>query len=140
ARAEPLLRKAIQLTGNDEARNNYQVRRAFFALGRILVMNGKREEGNSYLIRSRDMENSLIDKGRQPALGSEQTAPGQQLGASQKVSGGPVPGKESDPTVPIDSAMWQAAPIAPQEKSQAQEAEQKLRNVVANAYNDLGTS
>src|SRR5215475_1226002 len=33
-RAEELLRKAVELTGSDERRNNYQIRRAYYVLGR----------------------------------------------------------------------------------------------------------
>ena len=46
-----LLRKAIQLTGADEARNNYQIRRAYYALGRLLMSEGKRDEGAAAYVR-----------------------------------------------------------------------------------------
>ena len=32
-----MLRKAVTLTGTDESRSNYQIRRAYVDLGRILV-------------------------------------------------------------------------------------------------------
>ena len=40
--SEKYLRKCIELTGKDEARGNYQVRRAYVTLGRILTASGAR--------------------------------------------------------------------------------------------------
>ncbi len=39
-RAETILRKAVELTGRDEARYNYQIRRAYIDLGSILSSSG----------------------------------------------------------------------------------------------------
>jgi tetratricopeptide (TPR) repeat protein len=140
-RAEELLRKAIQVTGEDEARNNYQIRRGLFALGRILVISGRKEEGTKYLVRSREMENTLMENSRQQALADEQAAPGTQLdqvpGEHAEV---PAAAKIEDPAAPLDSAIWQSAAMSAKEKTQAQESERQLRTVLANAYNDLAAS
>ncbi len=140
-RAEQLLRKAIELTANDEARNNYQIRRALFALGRILVISGRKEEGTKYLIRSREMENTLMDNGRQQALAEEQAGPDAQI--EQPLKNTPQRSsapKVEDPSAPLDPDIWQSAPLSAEEKTQAQETERQLRTVLANAYNDLGAS
>lgn len=139
-RADPLLRKAIQLTGKDESRNNYQIRRAYFALGRILIINGQQEEGNKLVLRSREMGATIMASDQQ-ALATEHAAPGAeltQLAAPLKdVSDASKP---VDATAPLDAEVWKAAPLADSEKTQAQENEHRLRTILANAYNDLGTA
>lgn len=139
ARAETLLRKAIQLTGSDEGRNNYQIRRALVPLGRILINRGEREEGTKYLVRSRDIENKLMDNNRQQALADEQAAPGAELHnlsvESEKTSAAK---QGEDAAVPLDPDAWQRLDAS--ERTQAQESEHALRTVLANAYNDLATS
>lgn len=141
ARAEEQLRKAIKLTGDDEARNNYQIRRAFFALGRILVISGRKEEGTKYLVRSRDMENTLMDNNRQQALSDEQAAPGAQLlAASVERPQASATAKIGDPAASVDTAVWQSAFTSAAERASAQESERQLRTIIASAYNDLATS
>ena len=46
-RAEEMLRKAVILTGQDESRSNYQIRRAYVDLGRILANSGRAEESGN---------------------------------------------------------------------------------------------
>jgi tetratricopeptide (TPR) repeat protein len=140
ARAEKMLRKAIQLAGSDETRNNYQIRRAFFALGRILVTSGRKEEGTKYLVRSRDMENTLMDKNREQALSAEQAVPGNQR---PNISADPPsvsPAKKLDSAAPLDPSVWLSVPLSASDRALAQESDHQLRSVIANAYNDLATS
>ena len=139
ARAEEMLRKAIQLTGSDEARNNSQIRRAFFALGRILVTTGRKEEGTKYLVRSRDMENTLMDNNREQALSAEQAVPGSQPDVSAE---SPQASSASalDPAAALVPSVWQSASMTDSDRALAQESDQQLRSVIASAYNDLATS
>src|ERR1700689_1897574 len=51
-RAEECFRKAIVLTRADEARSNYQIRRAYVDLGRILANSGRTEESEVYLSKA----------------------------------------------------------------------------------------
>jgi len=140
ARAEPALRKAIQLTGSDESRNNYQIRRAYFALGRTLIISGKQEEGTKLVVRSREMGATVMANDQQ-ALASEQAAPGAELVQTPSARTETTsPSKTEDSSAMIDPEIWKTAPIADSEKAQAQETERRLRTVLANAYNDLGTS
>ncbi len=66
--AEDLLRKAITLTGADEERNNYQIRRAYFTLGRILIQSGRKDEGTPLVEKSKAMETKLVVDSRPKAL------------------------------------------------------------------------
>ena len=59
--AEEYLRKAVVLTGQDEARSNYQIRRAYVDLGRILVNSGRTEESETFLTKARDLQNKTME-------------------------------------------------------------------------------
>jgi tetratricopeptide (TPR) repeat protein len=57
--AEAAMRKAIALT-KDEARNDFQISRAHYVLGRILQHDGKREEGEKELLLSSDLRQKSL--------------------------------------------------------------------------------
>jgi tetratricopeptide (TPR) repeat protein len=124
--AEELLRRAIQLTGSDEGRNNYQIRRAFFTLGRILIQSGQKEEGTKLVEKSKAMETKLVIDSRPRALDTNASAA--DSGAKQS-----RPGDSGN-------AAGNTAPLTAEQTSQAAQAEKTLSAILGNAYNDLGTS
>jgi tetratricopeptide (TPR) repeat protein len=138
--AETLLRKAITLTGTDEARNNFQIRRAYFTLGRILIRTGKREEGTELIKKSREMETKLVVNARNQALSSKEivssTPTSQRSLSDQVILAVPV----SDPTAPVNDDVLNRLNLSEEQKLQAKLAEKQLRGILSNAYNDLGTS
>lgn len=140
AKAEVLLRKAIKLTGVDEPRNNYQVRRAYFTLGRILIRFGKRDEGAALIKKSRDMETKLlVDARQQQALSSRESS----VGAPSADVAPPAQGHSvaaGDPTTPLSEEQYNRLNLTPQQKAQAKAIERQLRSILGSAYNDLGTS
>ena len=141
ANAETYLRKAIELTGADESRNNYQVRRAYFTLGRILIRTGKRDEGTRLIQKSREMEAKLVVNARQQALSPREIASDSPaLATPQTIL---VSNESMSPTnaaAPIDEQTFNKLALTPEQKSQAKAAEDRLRNILSSAYNDLGTS
>ena len=64
-RAEEALRKAIELTGQDESRSNYQIRRAYVDLGRILTNSGRKDEAEKYLAKARELQNKTMEQTQQ---------------------------------------------------------------------------
>jgi tetratricopeptide (TPR) repeat protein len=135
-RAEKWLRKAIELTGKDESRNNYQIRRAYFTLGRILVQSGNKAEGNKYLLRSREIETNLVVKGReQQALDTGATD-----GKNVRNSAPATTAEALDPTAPVDDDALKNSNLSPPEKQKMAVAEKEIRTILANAYNDLGSA
>jgi tetratricopeptide (TPR) repeat protein len=141
--AEELLRKAIKLTGADEARNDYQIRRAYFTLGRILIRQGKKEEGTRDSERSKEMETHLVMKARQQqALGSQQAGGGtaftpESVFGAQKAIPLEVAG---DPTAPVSAATLKAANLDSDIQAKLATTEKQLRLILGSAFNDLGTS
>ncbi len=59
-RSEAYLLKCIELTGKDESRGNYQVRRAYVTLGRILTTSGRADEAAPYLERAREFQKQSL--------------------------------------------------------------------------------
>ncbi len=137
--AEHALRKAIELTGKDEARNNYQIRRAYFTLGRILITKGERAEGTRYVERSKEIETKLLVTGRQQqALANSEAAVGA-VPAENSKPAAPLP-VVANPAAPLDAETLAAAKLTQDQTSRFAAAEKELRAVLGNAYNDLGTS
>lgn len=133
--AEQLLRKAIALTGDDKARNNYQIRRAYYVLGRICIQSGRKEEGVGYTKIFSDMQDKTMADSRAQTPAS-------------KVQGNRSAEKGDETSIPttavIDPTSQNGAnggpDLTPQEKADIRAAEQRLGLVLGNAYNDLGTS
>ena len=123
--AEDLLRKAIKLTGDQESRNNYQIRRAYFTLGRILIQTGRKEEGTRLVEKSKAMETKLVVQSRPQALDTK-------TASAEGAIPTDVPGT---PTGNLKSSS-----LTEEQKSQIAGAEKSLGTILGNAYNDLGTS
>jgi tetratricopeptide (TPR) repeat protein len=133
-KAEELLRKAIALTGDDKARNNYQIRRAYYVLGRICISSGRKDEGVSYTRIFSEMQDKTMADSRAKTPAS-------------KVMGTKGAGMAGEPSVPTSAVIdpgaqpGDTAPqLTPQEKAEIKTAEQRTALILGNAYNDLGTS
>lgn len=133
--AEELLRKAIALTGDDKGRNNYQIRRAYYVLGRICIQSGRKEEGISYTRIFSDMQDKTMAQSRAATPAS-------------KVQGNRASGMGDQSSVPATAVIdpdaqpgESGAPqLTAQEKAEIKSAEQRLSVILGNAYNDLGAS
>lgn len=129
--AEELLRKAIQLTGDDHSRNNYQIRRAYYVLGRICSQTDRKDEATSYTKTFSEMQEKVDEMSRASS-------------PAGKTMGSGMAGMPSVPTsAMIDPAAQpgEARPqLTPQEKMEIAQAEQRVSVILGNAYNDLGTS
>jgi tetratricopeptide (TPR) repeat protein len=58
ATAETYLRKAILLTGDNISRNDYNIRRGYIALARILSSQGEKEEAQVYFDKAKTLSDS----------------------------------------------------------------------------------
>jgi tetratricopeptide (TPR) repeat protein len=64
AAAEKSLRRAIALTA-DASRNSYQIKRAHYLLGRLLIKAGRRAEGEKELALARELQGQSLESSRQ---------------------------------------------------------------------------
>jgi tetratricopeptide (TPR) repeat protein len=144
-RAEELLRKAILLTGSEESRSHYQIRKAYVALGRVLIQTGRREEAAVYMQKARDVQQLGMGESQQnisevfaskgsgmgavmPYLSKEN----ENLAVSEVASG--------DPTAELDASAIERAKLSDEEVKLAAAQEKQLRIILGSGYNDLGTS
>jgi tetratricopeptide (TPR) repeat protein len=144
ARAEESLRKAIQLTGSDEGRANFQIRRAYVDLGRILANSGRTEESETYLAKARDLQNKTMVQTQQNvseialAGGAGSAAAIMPLSPKNEADAAPVLPSSIDPFARIDASVLARANL--DEKQQAAAQETQLRAVLGLSFNDLATS
>jgi tetratricopeptide (TPR) repeat protein len=132
--AEELLRKAMALTGDDKARNNYQIRRAYYVLGRICISSGRKDEGVGYTKVFSEMQDKTMADSRANTPASK----------TQGTMGSGMSEAPSLPTTAVIDPTAQpgdtAPQLSPQEKAEIKTAEQRISLLLGNSYNDLGTS
>ncbi|MFZ0305403.1 MAG: tetratricopeptide repeat protein [Terracidiphilus sp.] len=136
-RAEAMLRRAVENTGSDEARTNYQIRRAYVDLARILAQSGREDEGKTFALKARALENKVMKQ--------TQLEVSQMMSSNGKAGGAAVvpltheQEEQSAPATANDDAFAAPHPTAEQ-LDLARQREAVLTPVIAQAFNDLGTS
>jgi tetratricopeptide (TPR) repeat protein len=142
-RAEEMLRKAVLLTGNDEARSNYQIRRAYVDLGRILATSGRKDESEIYLTKARNLQNKTMEQSQQQVAsiaGSGSIAGVVPLSRQQENQSAPLPQTSADLVAGVDPAAISASNLTSEQRAAVEAEENELRAVLGLAFNDLGTS
>ncbi len=125
ANAKTYFQKAIKLTGNDEGRNNYQIRRAYFSLGRILEAEGDRTGGDALLARYKLAQQAAVAESNRSIM---QTEEGSMAAAPLSSLAATTPSALAVEAAPVEGNQVQAA------------AEAKLTALLAGSLNDLGTA
>ncbi|MGD0894385.1 MAG: tetratricopeptide repeat protein [Terracidiphilus sp.] len=124
AEAEPNLRRAIELT-TDIARNHYQIQKAHFLLGRILIQKHQEQEAHAQM----QIAHTLTDK----ALSKDKSNLAGMLPDSKTISDT----SEVGANLAVNSS---AAPHAadPAAVSKQKAFERQLAPAIADSYNNLG--
>lgn len=137
-RAEEMLRKAVELTGSDEARSNYQIRRAYVDLARILARSGNTREGDVFAAKARELQNKTMVESQQSvsaimlAGGTGAAAAVMPLSRQQE--------NQAAPSVQSGAELFAQSKMSPEQRAAAETSEKTLRSVLALAFNDLATS
>ncbi len=121
-KAESALRESIALT-TDVSRNRFQVQKAHYLLGRILMKQGKPEAAHAEMTISRDLADKTLaqDKTKLAALTDSRSPQDAAASAAQPTTPGP-------PTTAKDPAAL----------ARVEAARSRLAPAVADAYNNLG--
>lgn len=136
AAAEQSLRRAIALTA-DVSQNSYQIKRAHFLLGRLLMKAGRKAEGERELALARELQGQSLESSRQQIneiLGGVAkpdggvSAPSQAAGANKSSEG------EGGEEVLL---IEESAPD-PREAAKYGGVKGRLSEVLAQAYHNLG--
>ena len=135
--------RAVELTGGNEAQNNYDIRRAYISLGRIEFMGGNKELAEKYAQKAKAMQAkamanmaeslSEMSSGMGPAPG---IIPHEKLPEQNTLAeAAPV-----DPTAAMDPLALASTSLTPERQAQVKELETNLRQILSNCYNDWGTA
>ncbi len=141
--AEEMLRKAVDLTRGDESRSNYQIRRAYVDLGRILANSGRAQESETFLAKARDLQNKTMEQSQQDiariAGGNANAAAVVALTNGSKVQ--QTATRSEDDAAELDlNSLGGPSNLTASQRTELAAREKQLRSVLALAYNDLGTS
>ncbi len=145
-RAEEMLRKAVILTGQDESRSNYQIRRAYVDLGRILTNSGRAEEAETFLAKARELQNKTMEQSQQSvasaalAGGAGAAAAVVPLNPQHENEAAPLLPGSSDPFARVDASVIARADLTEKQRSVADSQENRLRTILGVSFNDLATS
>jgi tetratricopeptide (TPR) repeat protein len=135
-RAEVMLRKAVELTGNDETRSNYQIRRAYVDLGRILSKDGRTEEADSFVAKARELQNKTMVQSQQSVSSMAQAGGNASAAAVMPLSRQ----VENEAAPRVQSSMDGHSKLSSKQQAAATARETELRSILALAYNDIATS
>jgi tetratricopeptide (TPR) repeat protein len=145
-RAEDCFRNAITLTGSDESRSNYQIRRAYVDLGRILVNSGRAGESEVYLAKARELQNKTMEQSQQNvaamalAGGAGSAAAIVPLSSQNETEAAPLLPGTTDPFARVDASVVARSNLTEKQRAEADAQENRLRSVLGLSFNDLATS
>ena len=139
--AKQYLTKAIKLTGTDEARNSYQIRKAYIILGRLSVSEGHREQGQQQLEHSKQLF-ALYMKAVEKQVGDQAAASG--MGGGEN-PGGDLPGIVAPAKLASVPGASEAEPqqnskLTPLEQKAIEARQKQLREILGISFNDWGTA
>jgi tetratricopeptide (TPR) repeat protein len=142
--AEALLRKAIWITGNDESRSDYDIRRGYIALGRIAIAAGRKQEAEADFAKSRQLLDLAL-RASQQNVSSILVSQGGTAGMGAVV---PLLQKQQERQAISDAYVGSSADevdlsgvkLSDEDKRQAEQEERYLRQVLGSTFNDLGAS
>ena len=146
AHAEEYLRKAVVLTGKDEARSNYQIRRAYVDLGRILINSGRTEESEVFLAKARDLQNKTMELTQHDVAsamtdaGATSVAAVAPLQPQTNIEPPLVLPANTDPFARIDASVTAHSNLTKEQLAIANDQENRIRAVLGLGFNDLATS
>jgi tetratricopeptide (TPR) repeat protein len=123
ADAETALRECIDLS-TDVSRNRYQVQRAHFLLGRILMQKGQQDAAHAEMSIARELANKTLAQDKSKLAGLMETS------GSADV---PALAAEAGKAAPVASPAADSMTLRSVESMRAQ-----IRHPVADSYNNLG--
>lgn len=142
--AEKNLRRAIELT-SDVAHNSYQIKKAHFVLGRLLLKSGRQAEAEKELAKARDLQGKSLETSRQEIssiLSDVQKTAGvtaaSEIAASKptEAGAGTVKSENGAPEVLLIEETLLDSQLA----SRYRKLKADLSEILAQAFHNLGVS
>jgi tetratricopeptide (TPR) repeat protein len=144
--AEEAFRKTIALTGQDESRSSYQIRRAYVDLARILEKSGRSDEADVFVAKAHDLQKKVMEETQQSvatmalAGGAGSAAALVPISTQQEDEAAPVLEANADPFGHVDASTLAHANLNEKQRALADSQETHLRAVLGLSLNDLATS
>jgi tetratricopeptide (TPR) repeat protein len=145
--AETMLRKAVELTGSDESRTNYQIRRAYVDLARILAREGKEQESDAFVAKARNLENKVMEDSQQRTTALMVSKGGKVEGmaaivppAEQESRAASLASASADAAARLDAAVIAKSNLTAGQLAMAKTEEDALRPILGQSYGDLATA
>ena len=144
-RAEECLRKSVILTGSDESRSNYQIRRAYVDLGRILANSGRTEESEVFLTKARELQKKTMEMTQQNiaatiAEGGGTMAAVVPLQAQKDLEAAVFLPANTDPFARLDASILAGRNLTAEQRAAIEAQENRLRSILGLSFNDLATA
>ena len=143
--AEEFLRKAVKLTGADESRSNYQIRRAYVDLGRILANSGRTEESEVFLTKARELQKKTMELTQQNIAATIAEAGGTMAAVvpikpDKDVEAAALLPANSDPFARVDASLLERSKLTKEQRAAVDSEESRLRGILGLGFNDLATA
>lgn len=144
ARAEEFFRRAITLAEKQDLAAHDEIRKAYLNLGRILMISGRKPEGERFVEKARELEQMIAAESQGGAEGVSGSA-----GAGGASGSAPARNLEvltiagamrGNATAPVEAAALSRAHFSPAQKKLAEKQEQSLRSILGAGFNDLATA
>jgi len=145
ANAEVYFRKAVEQTGKDESRSNYQIRRAYVSLGRILSNSGRTEEGEQFAAKARELQKKSMELTQQE-ISAVITEGGGTMGAvvplkpDEAVESAALRAGETDLFARLDPNVVAHSALSVEQRKALDAEESRLRQILGLSFNDLATA
>ena len=139
--AEKSLLRAIELT-KDVSRNNYQIKKAHFLLGRLLLKAGKETEGQKELSIAKDLQAKSLESSRQDlsvVLGQVVKATNE-MGAPSQVASANADRAKTDQERGDDVVLIEESPLNTDQTAKYQKIKNELSEILAQAFHNLAVS
>lgn len=128
AAAEKNLRRAIEI-GTKADKNDFQLRRTHFLLGRLLIKTGRTEEGKNELTKAREIQGQVIASAREEV--------GKIL--NRVVSEDETVAANQNSTAEIEKQLKAEQPaLTAQEIAETKKTKAQLSEILAQAFHNLG--
>src|ERR1019366_7133416 len=142
--AEIYLRNAITQNGSDDSRSNYLIRKAYFAMGRILSQSDRKDEARVYLQKARELEERVqaesVTNGPTGGMGGTNEAYIATPDLKNAEDRTALDPGGHDPAAELDAAALSLSDLTEEEKRAALVEETRMRAVLGASFNDLATS
>ncbi|HLA11842.1 MAG TPA: tetratricopeptide repeat protein [Pyrinomonadaceae bacterium] len=139
--AEKSLRRAIELT-TDVSRNSYQIKKAHFVLGRLLLKAGRRSEADKELEIAKELQTKSLESSREEVSGILGQVPksGEEISAPSQVAAA-IPNRADEQKQGSDDVLLiEDAPIDTRETAKFLKLKQDLTEILAQAFHNLGVT